>query len=90
MFNISANDKNWLNKCQKMVKDNGFCLVSDIITDKSSKLGIKSLERAYSQVVNLIGKERLDKSGEEGVVRAPMSFDDYFFTLLDIVIMLSV
>jgi ectoine hydroxylase-related dioxygenase (phytanoyl-CoA dioxygenase family) len=83
MFNISANDKNWLNKCQKMVKDNGFCLVSDIITDKSSKLGIKSLERAYSQVVNLIGKERLDKSGEEGVVRAPMSFDDYFFTLLD-------
>ena len=83
MFNISANDNDWLNKCQKMVKHTGFCLVSDIITDKSCKLGIQSLENAYSQVVNLIGKKRLDVSGEEGVIRAPMSFDDYFFTLLD-------
>ena len=83
MATVNSNDNDWLTKCSKSISQAGFCLVSDVVDDKNCTLGIQALKGAHKKVINLIGSERLERSGEEGVIRAPMSFEDYFFALLD-------
>ena len=80
---VNSNDNDWLKKCSKSISQTGFCLVSDVIDDKNCTQGIQALKGAHKKVTNLIGSERLERSGEEGVIRAPMSFEDYFFALLE-------
>jgi ectoine hydroxylase-related dioxygenase (phytanoyl-CoA dioxygenase family) len=81
--NINLNCKDWLNHVQNILKSDGFCLVDNVIDIQSCEFGIKALKSSYKKIENLIGKDRLNFAGEVGVVRAPMAFDSYFFTLLE-------
>ena len=80
MLSVSSNNNDWLKECSELISQTGFCVVSDVIDDKNCILGVQALKDSYKKVVNLIGSERLERSGEKGVIRAPMSFNDYFFT----------
>ena len=82
MVVINSNDKDLLKKCNKSIRQTGFCLVTDVIDDKNCTLGIQALKHSYQKVINLIGTERPERFAEVGIIRAPMSFE-YFFTLLE-------
>ena len=81
--NINLDQREWLNDVQNILISDGFCVVENVIDIQSCELGIDALKSSYKQIKNLIGQERLNLAGEVGVVRAPMAFDPYFFTLLE-------
>jgi len=83
MLNVNSNKNDWLNKCNELIKSEGFCLVSNVVSEENNRLGIDVLKDVYLKVTNLIGMKRLKRANEEGVIRAPMNFDSYFFSLLD-------
>jgi len=79
---VNSEQKDWLLEASELVKQNGFCLVTNILSEGDCKRGISSLLGSYEKVVKLIGVDRLKRAGEEGVIRGPMSFDKFFFELL--------
>lgn len=83
MFKVDASNENWLKEAKELVKHVGFCVVENALKPEDCVKGIQALKDSYSQVEDLIGLSRLKRAGEEGVIRAPMSFDDYFFGLLE-------
>ena len=83
MFHVNSNQDGWLEKCSELVKNEGFCLVSNVVSEDDCQLGIKALNNSYSEVIDLLGISRLEKAGEQGVIRTPMHFDNYFFDLLN-------
>ena len=82
MGGINTDCKDWLNEVQDSLRTVGFCVVDNVIDLQSCESGIKALRLSYAQVKDLVGQERLNAAGEEGVIRAPMAFEDFFYTLL--------
>lgn len=83
MFKVSSKQQGWLEEAQQLVNHVGFCLVEDVVVPKDCTAGITALHGSYEKVLNMITKERLQRAGEEGVIRGPMSFDPFFFKLLE-------
>ena len=81
--NTNLDNKNLLNNIQNLITNEGFCVVENVIDIQSCEFGIEALKSSYKQIETLIGQDRLNLAGEVGVVRAPMAFDPYFFTLLE-------
>ena len=83
MFKTNIKNKNWPTESSKHIEDVGYCIVEGIVQNKYCEKGIDAIKDSYKKIIELIGKNRLKRAGETGVVRAPMYFNNFFFLLLN-------
>lgn len=77
------NSADWLNKAQTSLKTKGFTIIENVFS--SAFIG-KSRENMYlvqKKIVDEVGKERLERAGEAGVLRLMMKYHPHFFEYLE-------
>lgn len=87
---VSTADEHWLEETIEAVRFVGCCVVTDVLAPELVHDVRAALYRARDAVAAELGDDRLERAGEKGVVRLPMSFESTFFDLLGVPAILAV
>jgi ectoine hydroxylase-related dioxygenase (phytanoyl-CoA dioxygenase family) len=87
---LNKNDPNWLVKALEAVRCAGYAVVESVLTDAFLETTRTAMYRAHEQIVRDVGKERLVRAGELGVLRLMLKYDPHFFAFLEIPELLAV
>lgn len=68
----------------------GYAVVEDVLDEASLAATRDRMYRVQERILTEIGKERLARAGELGVLRLMMKYDPHFFTFLEIPEVLSI
>jgi ectoine hydroxylase-related dioxygenase (phytanoyl-CoA dioxygenase family) len=83
-------DADWLRACGEALRGDGCCVVENALAAGDIARLRDGLYRARERIVAEIGRERLDRAGEIGVLRLAMKFDPALLRLLELPEMLAV
>jgi ectoine hydroxylase-related dioxygenase (phytanoyl-CoA dioxygenase family) len=87
---VDAGDANWLEKCLLGLSVAGCVVVEGVLNDDLLARTHDAMYRVQADIQNEVGKERLERAGELGVLRLMLKFDQVFFELLEIPEVLAV
>jgi ectoine hydroxylase-related dioxygenase (phytanoyl-CoA dioxygenase family) len=80
----------WLPETLESLRDVGYAVVEDVLSPPLLGATRSAMYRVQRQIVEDVGRERLTRAGEVGVLRLMLKYDDHFFRLLEIDEMLAV
>lgn len=83
-------NSDWLETTLCSVRDVGYCIVENAIPGPVLHETTEMLYSVQSKIHSLIGRERLQKSGELGVLRLMMQYEPFFTKYLEIPELLAV
>jgi ectoine hydroxylase-related dioxygenase (phytanoyl-CoA dioxygenase family) len=87
---VDAGDTNWLEKCLLGLGVAGCVVVEGVLNDDLLARTHDAMYRVQAKIQNEVGKERLERAGELGVLRLMLKFDPVFFELLEVPEVLAV
>ena len=79
---ISLSDPNWINSGLRFLKRDGVVVVEGCLSNTEAETISSSLENALESARSSIGRTKLERSGELGIVRSPYQYSDVFFSVL--------
>lgn len=83
-------DADWLGKTVESLRHAGCAVVTNALSPEFLEATRAAMYRIQDRIWRDLGKERLERAGELGVMRIPMKFDPHFFKLLEVPEMLQV
>lgn len=87
---VDAGDANWLEKCLLGLSVAGCVVVEGVLNDDLLARTHDAMYRVQAKIQDEVGKDRLERAGELGVLRLMLRFDPVFFELLEIPEVLAV
>src|SRR6476659_1751653 len=87
---VAARERNWLNDLLESVTTLGYAVVEGVLSASFIESTREAMYRAQEAILRDVGKERLDRAGEIGVLRLMMKYDPHFFKFLEIPELLEV
>jgi ectoine hydroxylase-related dioxygenase (phytanoyl-CoA dioxygenase family) len=91
MLSVSAkSDTKWLVQTSEALRYTGCAVVTDVLSPELVRLTRDAMYRAQELIHQEIGRERLDRAGEIGVLRLMPRYDPFFLELLAIPEMIAV
>ncbi len=81
-MNLNAKHDNWLMQMQELIRDTGYAVIENVLGSPDLKICYTSLYSARDRIICEIGKEKLKRANEYGVLRIMMKYEPYFLTLL--------
>lgn len=83
-------DADWLERVATAVNDVGFVAVEDVLDSSLIAKVRPAMYRAEEEIEAKVGRERMDRTGDGGVVRLMMDSDPVFFEFLQLPEVLAV
>lgn len=80
----SIKNRNWLTFVLESVKHVGYCVVEDVLSDDLLQTSRTQLYEVQQKILATLGKEKLERAGEIGVLRLMMLFEPNFVKFLEI------
>lgn len=80
----------WLAPALDQLARNGYFVVERVLDDAFLEATRKAMYRAQQGILQEVGRERLERAGELGVLRLPMKFDPHFYRFLEVPALLGV
>jgi ectoine hydroxylase-related dioxygenase (phytanoyl-CoA dioxygenase family) len=77
-------DPNWLETALETMRTLGFIAVLDVADEEFLARTREALYRARESVLGDVGRERLERAGEVGVVRLAMKYDNWLLKVLEL------
>jgi ectoine hydroxylase-related dioxygenase (phytanoyl-CoA dioxygenase family) len=77
-------DRDWLKNVLESVSTFGYAVVEGVLSASFIESTRDAMYRAQEKILSDVGKERLDRAGEVGVLRLMMKYDRHFFKFLEI------
>lgn len=77
-------DPLWLPKAMEGLKIQGFAIIEGVLEGEFLQRAVQGLHDVEKQIVGLMGKDRLLKAGELGVLRITAKFDHFFLQFLEL------
>ena len=89
---VAARERNsdWLPDVLERVRTLGYAVVEGVLTSSFIDSTREAMYRVQEKILRDVGKERLDRAGEIGVLRLMMKYDPHFFKFLEIPELLAV
>jgi ectoine hydroxylase-related dioxygenase (phytanoyl-CoA dioxygenase family) len=87
---VRADDPDWLDKCLLGLSIAGCVVVEGVMDPDLLARAHDAMYRVQRQIQDEVGKERLERAGELGVLRLMLRFDPVFFEFLAIPEVLAV
>jgi len=84
MVAVRERDRDWLKNVLASVSTHGYAVVEDVLSTSFIELTRNAMYRTQEQILRDVGKDRLDRAGEVGVLRLMMKYDPHFFKFLEI------
>jgi ectoine hydroxylase-related dioxygenase (phytanoyl-CoA dioxygenase family) len=81
---------NWLAMTLEAIRHQGGAVVTGVMSTDFVALTREHLYRVQDTIYNTVGKHRLERAGELGVLRLMFKYDPFFFRFLEIPELLSV
>jgi ectoine hydroxylase-related dioxygenase (phytanoyl-CoA dioxygenase family) len=83
---VSAREKNrdWLRNVLESVSTLGYAVVEGVLSASFLESTRDALYRTQEKILRDAGRERLERAGENGVLRLMMKYDPHFFQFLEI------
>src|SRR4030095_5991579 len=83
---VAAREKNrnWLGDVLDSVSTLGYAVVEGVLGSVFLESTRDAMYRTQEEIVRDVGKERLERAGENGVLRLMMKYDPHFFQFLEI------
>ncbi len=81
---LSTRDPEWLSLAVGRLSTVGYAIVTDVVPADLLSRTPGALLAAHKSIRDEIGKERLARAGELGVVRLPMRYEPLFYEYLEI------
>jgi ectoine hydroxylase-related dioxygenase (phytanoyl-CoA dioxygenase family) len=86
----AGTEPGWLSICTQAVRHAGCCVVENVLARDETEGLREAMYRAQERIVAEVGRARLERSGELGVLRLMMKFEPVFLRLLERPEMLAV
>jgi ectoine hydroxylase-related dioxygenase (phytanoyl-CoA dioxygenase family) len=86
----SKNDESWLSKVCEAIRYEGCAVVTDVLSDELRARTRVAMYEVQLKIGDEVGRERLTRASEIGVLRLMARYDPFFLELLGIPEMLSV
>lgn len=83
-------DDNWLSLTLESLRDVGYMVLEGVLDNSFLQATRTAIYQVQEKIIQDIGKERLDKAGELGVLRIMMKYDAHFIKFLEIPELLAV
>jgi ectoine hydroxylase-related dioxygenase (phytanoyl-CoA dioxygenase family) len=80
----------WLAPALGRLAHDGYFVLERVLDDAFLEATRRAMYRAQEGVLGEVGRERLERAGELGVLRLPMKFDPHFYRFLEIPALLQV
>jgi ectoine hydroxylase-related dioxygenase (phytanoyl-CoA dioxygenase family) len=77
-------DPDWIEVALSGLRDLGACVITDVLDAGMIAETEAALYRAQGAVIEAVGRERLERAGELGVVRLPMLYERHFLRFLEL------
>lgn len=77
-------DPNWLALTLEALRHTGCAVVEGVLDADFLEATRAALYRAQAAILREVGRERLERAGELGVLRLVLKFEDHFFRYLEI------
>lgn len=91
MQTLSArNDADWLEITLELLRDVGCAVVTDVLSEEVIQRTKDAMRGVQARIHEDLGRERLERAGELGVLRLMAGYDRYFLELLETEEMLAV
>jgi ectoine hydroxylase-related dioxygenase (phytanoyl-CoA dioxygenase family) len=87
---VHADDSDWLDKCLLGLSVAGCVVVEGVMDQDLLGRAHEAMYRVQRQIQDEVGKERLERAGELGVLRLMLRFDPVFFEFMVIPEVLAV
>lgn len=81
---FSAREEGWLEPALESVARDGLAIVEDVLHEDQLDRTRDAMYRAQQRIHAEVGKERLARAGELGVLRLMLRYDEHFFSLLEL------
>src|SRR2546423_5487677 len=83
-------DPQWLAICRQAVREQGCCIVERVLARGELEKLREAMYRAQQRIVAEVGKARLERAGERGVLRLMMKFEPQLLGLLELPELLTI
>ena len=90
MIAACERNQNWLQSVLESVSTCGYAVVEGVLSPSFLESTRDAMYRAQEQILRDVGQERLERAGENGVLRLMMKYDPHFFRFLEIPELLEV
>ena len=81
---LQAKNPNWINDVVEQVRTAGYAVVDGVLNDSFIEITREAMYRTQRMISAEVGEDRLQRSGELGVLRLMMRYDSHFFKFLEI------
>jgi ectoine hydroxylase-related dioxygenase (phytanoyl-CoA dioxygenase family) len=81
---VSSRSENWLSLVLEGVRHQGYAIVEDVLPPAFVESAKAALYAVQEKIHRDVGKDRLGRAGELGVLRNMMSYDPLFFRFLEV------
>jgi ectoine hydroxylase-related dioxygenase (phytanoyl-CoA dioxygenase family) len=83
---VAAHERNcdWLKNALESVSTLGYAVVEGVLSASFIESTRDAMYRAQEKILSDVGRERLDRAGEIGVLRLMMKYERHFFKFLEI------
>ncbi|HTD09372.1 MAG TPA: hypothetical protein VK680_10810, partial [Solirubrobacteraceae bacterium] len=86
----SKNDPDWLSQTQEALRYSGGAIVTDVLTRELCERIRSAMYAVQDRTVKELGRERLARAPELGVLRIMVDYDPIFLDLLALPEMLAI
>jgi ectoine hydroxylase-related dioxygenase (phytanoyl-CoA dioxygenase family) len=76
-------DPNWLATAVAGLRTDGYAIVEGVLSPSTISATRDAMYRVRERIQQEVGRDRLERAGELGVLRLMMRFDDHFLRLLE-------
>ena len=86
----SKTDPSWKSRALSALRDEGYCVVEDVLDDCFLEATRAAMYRAQEAIRRDVGDERLRRAGEIGVLRLMLKYEPHFLRFLEVPELLAV
>src|SRR5690349_17829187 len=82
MINMKL-DEAWLDHALEDLKTVGYCVLENAIAAEELKEAQDRMYQVQEKILQDVGKERLERAGEIGILRLMLRYDPFFMKFLE-------
>lgn len=83
-------DDDWLSITRESLRDVGYMVIEGVLNSSFIHATRTAMYQVQEKIIQVIGKQRLHKAGELGVLRIMMKYDSHFLEFLEIPELLAI